>query len=62
MTRTEKLVTAIVLSVNLSVGYFLISRSDFTSLVKGHAPQPAEVAALSPAPGLLDAPLTAQNE
>jgi hypothetical protein len=51
MTRTEKLVTAAVLVVNLSIGFVLIDRSDSTDtseLVRSDPLTPGTVAALSP--------------
>lgn len=50
MNRTEKLVAAAVLVVNLSVGIALIARSDYSSLVGGAPQEVATAAALSPAP------------
>ncbi len=34
MTRVEKLITGIVLAVNLSVGAYLVSRSDYSALIE----------------------------
>jgi hypothetical protein len=48
MTRTEKLVTAAVLVVNLSVGFVLIARSDDSGLAASGPLAPRSVAALSP--------------
>jgi hypothetical protein len=59
MNQREKLVTAAVLVVNLSVGFVLIHRSD-GSRVAPLAPLPPQtVAALSPTP---DAPTVTVSE
>lgn len=54
MTRTEKLVTAAVLSVNLTVGAVLAARADYSTLLGTGSGTGAEaedpVAALSPVP------------
>lgn len=50
MTRTEKLVTAAIVVVNLSVGFVLIGRSDGSELVRSDPLLPATFAALSPLP------------
>jgi hypothetical protein len=50
MTRTEKLVTAAVLVVNLTVGFVLVHRSEDSELAPLAPLGPDTAAALSPMP------------
>ncbi len=49
MNRTEKAVTALVLVVNLSIGFVLVARADYSALVDDTPAAETTAAALSPA-------------
>jgi len=48
MTRVEKLITGIVLAVNLTVGLYLVARSDYSALIEPVPSAANRVVALAP--------------